>query len=60
MPGSVRRTQLMIVAGFLPIAFLARSSTAYQAVGVQFGSIVIAAAATLWLLEATLGVALLI
>ena len=56
----VEAGQLMIVAGFLPIAVLARSSTAYQAVGVQFGSIVIAAAATLWLLEATLGVALLI
>ena len=56
----VEAGQLLIVAAFLPIAFLARGTAAYQAVGVQFGSIVIAATATLWLLEATFGVALLV
>lgn len=55
----VEAGQLVIVATFLPLAFLARRSAAYRTAGVQFGSIVIAATATLWLLEATLGVALL-
>ena len=43
--------QLAIVAVFLPLAFILRSSWFYRTVAVTAGSVVVALIATLWLLE---------
>lgn len=43
--------QIAIVAVFVPLAYLARRTTAYRRVGLLGGSIVIAVLATIWLIE---------
>ena len=43
--------QLAIVAAFLPIAFLVRSSKFYELVILKLGSILIAIVAAIWMLE---------
>jgi hypothetical protein len=43
--------QLCIVAAFVPVAFLARSSWIYRRVALAGGSAAIAAVATLWTVE---------
>jgi hypothetical protein len=46
--------QLLIVAGFLPLAFLLRGTPAYQRIGVAGGSLAIAGAGFVWLAERAL------
>lgn len=43
--------QIAIVATFVPLAYFARRTQAYRRVGLVAGSVVIAALATIWLLE---------
>lgn len=43
--------QIAIVAVFVPLAYLARRTAAYRRVGLVAGSVVIAALATVWLVE---------
>jgi hypothetical protein len=43
--------QMCVVAAFLPLAFLARKSRAYRTVALTAGSYVIAAVASVWLVE---------
>jgi hypothetical protein len=43
--------QMCVVAAFLPLAYLARRSPLYRIVGLVSGSVVIAAIASIWLVE---------
>jgi hypothetical protein len=43
--------QMCVVAAFLPLAYLARRSPLYRIVGLVSGSVVIAAIASVWLVE---------
>jgi hypothetical protein len=43
--------QMCVVAAFLPLAYLARRSPLYRVVGLVSGSVVIAAIASVWLVE---------
>ena len=54
----VETGQLAIVAAFLPAAFLLSRCALYPRAVLQLGSVLIAAVATLWLIERSLGVAL--
>lgn len=47
----VEAGQLVLVGGFLPLAFTLRRSWLYQRLALQLGSLLIAAVASLWLLE---------
>jgi hypothetical protein len=48
--------QAVIVAIFLPLAYLARKTTAYRKVGLLGGSAVIACVATVWMVERALAI----
>jgi hypothetical protein len=48
--------QTAIVAVFLPLAYLARKTTAYRKVGLAGGSAVIACIATVWMVERALAI----
>lgn len=50
----VESGQLLIVAAFLPLAFLLRGSWYYQRLALQGGSLAVAAVALVWLLERSL------
>lgn len=55
----VETGQLAIVTGFLPLAYLARGTWAYRRVALQGGSVAVAVLALGWLLDRSLGLALL-
>jgi hypothetical protein len=48
--------QAAVVAAFLPLAYLARRTAAYQRVGLVGGSVAIALLATVWVVERALGI----
>lgn len=54
----VETGQLVIVAGFLPVAFILRGSWFYQQAALRWGSLAVAAVALVWLLERSLNVRL--
>jgi hypothetical protein len=43
--------QLCVVVAFVPLAFAARKTLAYRKGALQFGSVAIAAVATVWLVQ---------
>jgi hypothetical protein len=51
--------QMCVVAVFLPLAYFARRTLVYRKVGMRFGSLVIAAIATVWLVERAFAVKIL-
>jgi HupE / UreJ protein len=55
----VEAGQLLVVAALVPAAFLLRRSAAYPRVALQFGSLLIAAIGSLWMIERAFGIALL-
>jgi hypothetical protein len=47
----VEAGQLAVVGVFLPLAFLARKTWAYEKLALRAGSVVIAGVAAIWLIE---------
>lgn len=51
--------QLAVVAAFLPLALMLRGTRSYRLAALQFGSVAVAATATLWLFERAFGIAMI-